>query len=550
MHHPQHRQRRHGQTVLAGFLLLGVAAALPAQQTTRVSVSSAGLQTDRASNRISISQDGLFVSFESNATNLVAGDTNFVQDVFARDLVNGITERVSVGNGGVQGNGESKRSVISGDGRYVAFISLASNFAIGDLNLTYDIFVRDRLLGTTTLVSQSTAGIIGNGLSTRPAISADGRYVAFRSLADNLVAGDFNFVGDIFVRDLVAGTTELISVSSTGLQANAKSDRPSISADGRYVAFYSDADNLVVGDTNLTRDIFVRDRLLGTTVRVSVSSTGVEGNGPSSRPSISADGRYVAYRSLSSNLVPGDTNLVEDVFVHDLQTGTTTRVSVASSGAEGNGGSTVPAISGDGRYVAFRSLASNLVPGDINNAWDVFVHDTLTGTTTMVSLSTGSFLGNGNSTRPSVNGDGSRIAFQSLASNLVLGDTNLAEDVFVREGGGALPPPLKDAILLSGPSTTTVGARATWSWSQAPPNSQWWLVYSFNTLGFVYAGHSFDVGNPVTILALGVHDATGSASWTSPPIPASASGSTVYLEVAAQDTGMFYDSNVLPVLIN
>src|SRR3990170_4575657 len=241
--------------------------------------------------------------------------------------------------------------------------------------------------GTTERASVSTAGAQGDAISGYPAISGDGRYVAFRSAASNLVPGDDNAVQDIFVHDRQTGATERVSVTSAGGQATNYSDEPAISGDGRYVAFRSPATNLVAADTNALSDVFVHDRQTGATERVSVTSAGGQGSGGHSyEPSVSDDGRYVAFRSRATNLVAGDTNGTDDVFVRDRQTGVTVRVSVDSSGVQGNGGSYEPSVSGDGRYVAFRSVASNLVPGDDNAVQDIFVHDRQTGATERVSV--------------------------------------------------------------------------------------------------------------------------------------------------------------------
>src|SRR5207245_298074 len=222
----------------------------------------------------------------------------------------------------------------------------------------------------------------GNGASTGVALSADGRFVAFTSVATNLVAGDANGVSDVFVHDRQAGTTERVSVDSAGSEGNGASTGVALSADGRFVAFTSVATNLVAGDTNGAADVFVHDRQTGTTERGSVDSAGSEGNGASTGVALSADGRFVAFTSAATNLVAGDTNGVTDVFVHDRQTGTTERVSVDSAGIEGNGASAGVALSADGRFVAFTSVATNLVAGDTNGAADVFVHDRGTTDTT------------------------------------------------------------------------------------------------------------------------------------------------------------------------
>src|SRR3990170_5617 len=242
------------------------------------------------------------------------------------------------------------------------------------------------LAGITERVSISSSQTEGNNSSYRPSVSSDGRYVAFDSLAGNLVTGDTNGYSDVFVYDRQTGLTQRVSLTSGGVQGNNHSYRPSLSSDGRYVAFDSLAGNLVTGDTNGYSDIFVHDRQTGVTQRVSLTSGGVQGNNHSYRPSISSDGRYVAFDSLASNLVTGDTNGYSDIFVHDRQTGLTQRVSLTSGGVQGNNHSYRPSISSDGRYVAFDSLASNLVTGDTNGYSDIFVHDRQTGLTQRVSL--------------------------------------------------------------------------------------------------------------------------------------------------------------------
>ena len=292
--------------------------------------------------------------------------------------------RVSFDSAGNQGGGNSPS--ISADGRFVAFSSRASNFVPGDTNNNNGIFVRDRLTNTTTLVSVDSAGNLGNRGSFGASISADGRFVAFESDASNIVPGDTNSTRDIFVRDTLTNTTTLVSVDSAGNQANSFSQDASISADGRFVAFASNSSNLVPGDTNNTYDMFVRDTLTNTTTRVSVDSAGTQGNGGNvlGIPSISADGRFVAFSSRAFDLVPGDTNFRLDMsgrdrfdmFVRDTLTNTTTLLSLGSAGNPGNSSSLSPSISADGRFVAFSSESSNLVPGDTNNNYDIFVADT------------------------------------------------------------------------------------------------------------------------------------------------------------------------------
>jgi Tol biopolymer transport system component len=236
--------------------------------------------------------------------------------------------------------------------------------------------------GITIRVSVDSAGTQGDDASETwgsAQISADGRFVVFDSYATSLVPNDTNDSTDIFVRDRLTGETTRVSVDSTGKQANDYSLGAAISFEGRYVAFDSFASNLVAADTNQQEDVFVHDCLTGETTRMSVDSLGNQGNNFSAGSSISGNGQYVAFVSAATNLVSGDTNNSTDIFVHDRLTGETTRVSVDSAGNQGNGDSTLPSISADGRFVAFESRASNLIPADTNNSSDVFVHDRLTG---------------------------------------------------------------------------------------------------------------------------------------------------------------------------
>jgi Tol biopolymer transport system component len=231
------------------------------------------------------------------------------------------TERVSISPAGVQGDDQSLLPALSSNGRYVAFESVASNLVPGHTNGELHVFVRDRLSGTTTLVSQSTGGAQGNGVSSSPSISDDGRIVAFQSEADNLVGNDTNADQDVFVRDLMAGTTRRISVGPMGQQVSQLSAFPSVSDDGRYVAFDSADDNLIPGDTNGVIDVFVRDLMAGTTERVSVATNGDQSQGADNLVgpvAISGDGLHVAFASTADNLVEGDTNGLRDAFVRNL----------------------------------------------------------------------------------------------------------------------------------------------------------------------------------------------------------------------------------------
>lgn len=412
-----------------------------AQTTERVSLSSSEAQGNNSSEISAISADGRLVAFYSFASDLVAGDANFSSDIFVRDRQTGLTTRVSVASDATEANGASFNPSISADGRFVAFYSVASNLVAGDTNNAIDVFVHELQTGLTTRVSVSSLGAQSNGESLNPALSADGRFVAFASVASNLVVGDTNFVRDIFVHDRQTGSTTRVSVSSAGAQGAQASGGSfdsylSISGDGRLVAFHSAANSLVTGDTNGWPDVFVHDRQTSQTIRVSVDGAGTQGDSASYSPNLSSDGRFVAFHSFASNLVPGDTNAAYDVFVRDLQPGGgVTRVSVDSSGAQPNGPSNTRGarMTGDGRFVVFDSAATNLVPGDTNNSDDVFVHDRQTGATTRASVSTAGAQATSLCLYPSISDSGRFVSFHSTAINLVPGDTNNVGDVFVRD---------------------------------------------------------------------------------------------------------------------
>jgi Tol biopolymer transport system component len=418
-------------------------SATPYEAIVRVSVASDGTEANSYSYNPSVSADGRYVAFESYATNLVAGDTNGQSDIFVHDRETGQTERVSVAPGGAQfaNTVASYSPSISSDGRFVAFEAVDNKIIIVAAPPPRSVFVRDRqAAGRTEGVSVASDGTAANSDSYQPSMSADGRYVAFVSLATNLVpgdpTGDTNERADIFVHDRETGQTTRVSVASGGTtQSNGSSTTPSVSADGRYVAFASSATNLVGdNDTNGQSDIFVHDRQTGETERVSVATGGAQFAVASYSPSISSDGRFVAFE-LEDPGLPMEKGLGRRVFVRDRQAGTTREVSLASDGTQADSVSATPSISADGRYVAFVSLATNLVTGDTkrdtNEKADIFVHDRETGQTTRVSVAGGGTQSNGSSTTPSVSADGRYVAFSSDAADLVAGDTNNAADVFL-----------------------------------------------------------------------------------------------------------------------
>ena len=309
-----------------------------------------------------------------------------------------VTERVSVDSAGAQADWDSGYPSLSADGRFVAFGSLADNPVLHDTNGSSDVFVHDRQTGATERVSVDSAGGQSDSDTYGPAgISADGRYVLFSSVANNLVPNDTNGATDVFVHDRETGVTERVSVDSSGGQADGNSYSAALSADGRYVVFVSSAANLVAGDANdfcsdppaVNRrtcvGIFLRDRQTGATERVSVNSLGLPADGDSDSPTISTDGRFVAFTSKADNLgvdgtstsnacygyavYPDIAHHCADVVVHDRETGVTEIVSVSPAGIGANGDSSGPSLSADGRVVAFESYADNLVQNSNPNAF-------------------------------------------------------------------------------------------------------------------------------------------------------------------------------------
>lgn len=420
---------------LAGVgLALFPAATAWAQSTSLVSMDASGQLTNDDAYDAVISDDGRYVGFQWY-------DSFTLADVFLADRATGAIERISVSSGEVRGDSYSYAPTLTPGLRYVAFSSLSTNLVPGDTNgpypLGHDVFLRDRLAGTTERVSIGSSGQQGNDQSFHPAISADGRFVAFTSFAGNLVAVDANGVSDVFVRDRAGATTELASLASNGAQGDGAMTCASISADGRYVVFWGEASNLVGGDTNGSADVFVRDRLNAATERVSVDSSGAQANAGSTGGMISPDGRFVAFRSSATNLVTGDTNGKADIFLRDRQTGSTERLSVDSTGTQADGDSSHPALTPDGRYVAFQSKATNLVAGDTNGRWDIFVRDRLAGTTERASLDSNGGEGDLDSgiQGPTLSADGRWVAFDSRAQ-LVGADSDAWHDIYVRDRTG------------------------------------------------------------------------------------------------------------------
>jgi Ca2+-binding RTX toxin-like protein len=444
----------------AGVAAVGVAANASAAPDDTVLVGRAsgvaGVKGNDTSEARSLSSDGRFVAFLSRASNIHPDKRDHAFDVFVRDLKSNRTVLVSRASGseGAKGNAAQYNGVtasISADGRSVAFDSEASNLDRDDTDATFDVFVRDLATDKTVLVSRASgasgakSNLNSNGV---PSISGDGRLVAFNSYSTNLHPDDTDSNSDVFVRDLESDETVLVSraTGANGPKANDAALNATISADGRFVAFYSSASNLTPEDIDSSTDVFVRELRTDTTVLVSRASGGAgsKGNGGSAFPSLSADGRYVAFGSTATNLDPDDHDSDFDVFVRDLESNSTELVSRASgaTGAKGNDPSFgTPSISADGRLVAFDSTASNLHPYDSVSDRDVFVRDLRAHTTVMVSRASGASgaPGNDDSFYSSMSDDGRSVGFSSSASNLHPDDRDHDWDAYVRDLG---PPPL------------------------------------------------------------------------------------------------------------
>lgn len=424
-------------SLLLASALIATSSIASAQSTQIVSLDSNGVQGNGQSFAGKVSSDGRYVAFSSLSTNLVPNDVNGRVDAFVRDRLLGTTERVSVDSAGNATNADANADAMSRDGRYVVMASQASNLVAGDTNSARDVFVHDRVMHTTTRVSVGSGGVEGNGIANfGTVITDDGRFVYFSSTASNLVAGDTNGVSDVFQHDRFVGTTVRVSFTTSGGEPNGSCFGPSLSTDGRHLAFVSTATNLVPGDTNNQSDVFVRDLTTGAVVRASVGTGGLQAFGGADTGRISADGRFVVFMSGASNFVAGDSNFAPDIFVHELATGTTTCASVNSNGQQGNRYSERPAISADGRFVAFNGVSSNLDASFPNFELKMFLRDRVAGITKRVdvdSLGAGGAVGLIHSSHSAfLTDDGSIVSYTSMYSDLAPADGNNDFDVFVR----------------------------------------------------------------------------------------------------------------------
>ncbi len=505
---------------------------LALNQTQLISLGIDGLPGNQFVSRGVIAGQGNIVVFDSTSSNLVSGDTNGVRDVFIADLALGTLERIN-GPGGVEPDGASSSPKVSADGRWVVFDSVASNLVAGDTEGFQDVFLHDRQTGVTTRLSEDALGAGGNGISMRPVISADGRFVVFESFADNLLPGLSGNVRRLFLHDRQLGQLSQVAVdavnpvnaciasvgddvlfgfsSSThpllpasvtrsqvlvesfdasGTQtpvtrvislrnpplpmdvATGPSDEPAVSANGNFLAFRTGADNLIgISQVGIVRQVVRLNLATGQTELVSQTTSGTPGTWSQDKPSISASGNRIAWHSRDGNLVANDSNGVDDVFVRDMQLGQTRRVSVDSAGVEANGASTDARISANGSSVAFQSSANNLVPGDTNGRRDVFVHELGTGITERVSISTAGAQSTGHSEFADISADGRFVVFQS-DGNLLDAPVSLSgTHIWLRDRQ------LGETSLISAASDGTPGDNSSFR-PRISANGRWIAFYS------------------------------------------------------------------------
>lgn len=426
-------QNSEARRILAAILALAAAGtALPLPAIELVSAKADGMLPDNPSSLPAVSASGRYVAFQSSASDLVAGDTNSADDIFVKDRVTGAIERVSVDASGNEATGMSNGATgsrfpaISDDGRYVAFASAATNLVAGDVNNRSDIFVKDRSTGAVTLVSVTAAGVQADRDCVAPSISGMGRYVAFGSQSTNLGGAPPNGNHNLFLKDLVTGAVEHISLDSDEAALSGSAYDAIVSDDGNRVLFSLEG-------FGVPSHVFLRDRAAGTTTPVSLNSQGDPGNDRSYTARMSGNGRWIVFLSSATNLVDNDTNFSPDVFVRDLETGITERVSVDSAGNQVATGFYHPDISDDGRFVLFRTDSADLVANDTNGLIDIFLHDRQSGATLRISEADDGSDAESDSTEPVISGSGAVVVFVSGANNLVAGGVNGTRNVLAAD---------------------------------------------------------------------------------------------------------------------
>jgi Tol biopolymer transport system component len=436
--------------------------------TSCVSLTPLGTAGNFHTGQPTLTPDGQWLLFISGATDLVAGDTNgSIWDVLRRDRLSGATSIAMTSSSGAQPDDDCLWPRVSADGRYVACYTFATNLVPGDTNGAGDVFVHDLVTGATVRATLTSTGQQIPGYVFTYDLSADGRYVAFSSDDPGIVPGDTNGVFDVFVRDLVAGTTERVSLGAGGAQADAQSfEFVRISGNGRYVLFTSEAGNLAPNDNNGTTDVYLRDRTLGTTSLIDKTPAGFAGDYGADDSWMTPDARFIVFASYSDNLVAGDLNLSTDIFLADRTTGTLELVSVGNGGVPANWGSAHPTVSHDGRFVAFTTNATNLIPLDVNgNVNDVYVRDRVLGTTVLASVSSSGEQGESGGDLLTFSSDGTWLIYSSDSTNLAATDTNAFSDVYLRDTSAGGP------VVYCTAGTSSIGCAAALGFSGTPSAS-------------------------------------------------------------------------------
>lgn len=440
------RNRPHGAEGMRGILkkiLLTIfivsfstagAGAQTSLQLKKASNSASGGDADDANYRPAVSGNGRFVVYSSDATNIIENDVNGFTDIFLYDRLNGKTELVSITSFGEQLNAGSSlfNNSVSDDGRYIAFTTTATNISFESTNGLMLAYVHDRVSGMTTLVSKSSGGAIPNSSCTRARISGDGRFIIYSSTATNL-ANDVDDTNDtdIFVYDRDTGNTECASVNAAGKSPVGAAAFSSVSADGRFVTFQSACDTLDANDTHIGNDIFIRDRQLGSTTLISAGAGGAA-DGASDESVVSGDGSFVVFRSNATNLISGTTVAANNhLYLWKRADGSVSLVTKAFGGGAASAGGSLCDISESGRFVVFRSTATNIMNIAQTQSAHLYLYDRVNDTFSRASDTIGGTEANGDVSDPSISNDGSVVAYVSNANNLSPNDQNSDYDIFV-----------------------------------------------------------------------------------------------------------------------
>jgi len=524
------------------------------QDTFLADVGIDGAQADKEASSVAVSADGRWIAFQSSALNLVPGTTN-PGHIFVKDTLTGAIDIGSRSSSGAKGNAPSSNPFLSADGRYVVFESMATNLVPGDFNVAKDIFLRDLVLGTTQRVSVAQDGSESDRNSDEPTVSDDGRFVTFFTDATLGFANDTNGTYDVFVRDTGLGTTRQVSLTPAGVTGSSSSQSAMVSGDGGFVAFESLSKDILPGQAFNQRQIYRRDLGTDATERVSVDSAGILANATSEEPGISSDGRFVAFVSLATNLAAGDLLFQNDVFVRDMALGITERISSTPTGAEPSGEclldpSSGRSISRDGRHVVYSSGATNILPELSTSKSRIFVKDRTTGITSFRSTTWKGTTSENNCFNGVVSDDATRVAFTSSGTDLVPIDNNGAIDVFVHaidftswiDLGGALPgsqgPPV-----LTGAGPLVPGTSGALLLGQVPATSAGLLLVALTTQPTPFKGGNLLAVPPASIWPL-VADGAGAVQWTFVWPPGFPSGLPFYLQAIFPDAGAIHGVSI------